>query len=322
MSHWVKKREIMDMKQKILIDTDPGIDDAMAILTALHSPELEVIGLTSVYGNAAVKATTLNALRLVELDGCGSIPVACGASQPLAAPLEKPGDVVHGTDGMGNASLPLPKGKPEEMPAAQFIAEMVRAHPGEVTLLALGPLTNLALALRLDPGIARQVRQVVVMGGTARAAGNVSPVAEANIFHDPHAAAAVFGAGWPVVMVGLDVTMQVVMTRAYLEELGRGSSPTAGLLRAILPCYQQFHEKAYGMGGDVFGHDPTAAVYLLAPQLFETHAWPISVGLEGPVKGQTKIVSEGPAATVCVGVDVPGVLALIRARLTGRKGQM
>jgi purine nucleosidase len=303
------------MAQKILIDTDPGIDDAMAILVALHSPELEVVGVTSVFGNAVVEATTLNALRLVELEDHEAIPVARGASQPLAAALEKPGGVVHGADGLGNVSLPLPKGKPLEIPAAQFIVETVRKYPGEVILLALGPLTNLALALRLDPGIARQVRQVVVMGGAARVPGNVSPLAEANIFHDPYAAAVVFGAGLPLVMVGLDVTMQVVMTRAYLEELGSGSSPTAGLLRAILPCYQQFHEETYGMGGDVFGHDPTVAAYLLAPKLFETRIWPISVGLEGPGKGQTKIVQKGPAVAVCMGVDAPAVLALIRERL-------
>jgi len=151
------------MTRKILIDTDPGIDDTMAILFALRSPELEVVGLTTVFGNTDVEYTAQNALRLVELEGNDHIPVAQGAGRPLILPLRSLGKLVHGQDGMGNANLPPPKGRLASQHAAQFIVETVLANPGEITLVPVGPLTNLALALRLDARIAGLVNKVVLM---------------------------------------------------------------------------------------------------------------------------------------------------------------
>jgi uridine nucleosidase len=166
------------MPKKILIDTDPGVDDAMAILLALRSPEVEVIGLTSVFGNTRTEITAQNALRILELEGNGSIPVAQGADRPLVKPLDELGGTrVHGEDGLGNTHLPAPRGTLRPESAAQFIVQSVLANPGEITLVPIGPLTNLGLALRLEPRIAGLVREVVLMGGSAYEGGNVSPVA-------------------------------------------------------------------------------------------------------------------------------------------------
>ena len=210
------------MPEKIIIDTDPGVDDTIAICTALRSPELEVIGLTSVFGNTTGELTAQNALRLVELEGHGDIPVARGSDVPLVFPLEKLGTWVHGADGMGNTNPPPPKGKVVSLTAAEFIIEKVRANPHEVTLVPVGPLTNLALALRLDPGIAELVKEVVIMGGVVANPGNMTPVAEANIYHDPHAADIVMAAGWPLVLVGLDVTHKTVLTADFWAEVFKG----------------------------------------------------------------------------------------------------
>ena len=309
------------MSKKIIIDTDPGIDDAMAILLALRSSELEVIGLTTVFGNARGEVTAQNALRLVSLEGHAHIPVAQGSGVPLVLPLMELGTFVHGEDGMGNTNSPMPVKELLNIPAAQFIVETVLSNPGEITLVPIGPLTNIALALHLEPRIVRMVRQVVMMGGAALTPGNISPVAEANIYHDPHAAAAVFSAGWPVVMVGLDVTTQVVMTPAYLEELYAANNPATNLLRSTLPCYQRFHEAFYGMKGNIHTHDPSAIAYLMDPGLFETRLWPIYVELEGRGIGQTiadprrQWGSDQPLTQVCSGVNADGVLQLIKERL-------
>src|SRR5262245_5631390 len=207
------------MPKKIIIDTDPGVDDSMAILFAFNSPELEIVGLTAIFGNVHTDLGTQNALRLVEFAGHPTVPVAHGADVPLVIPLEYVADFVHGADGMGNTNPPPPQGHPVDKPAAQFIAEMVMAHPGEITLVPVGPLTNLALALALEPRLVDQVAGVVLMGGAATVNGNVTPAAEANIIHDPHAADVVFTAGWPVTMAGLDVTMKTIMTEEFLASL-------------------------------------------------------------------------------------------------------
>lgn len=309
------------MVKKILIDTDPGIDDALAILLALRSPELEVLGLTAVFGNAAVDITAQNALRLVELEGHDDIPVARGCARPLVNPLGELGTYVHGEDGLGNTNPPPPKGQLHPLPAAQFMIEMIKAHPGEITLLALGPLTNLALAVRLAPEIVQQVQHVVIMGGSVETHGNITPVAEANIYNDPHAAAIVFAAGWPLTMVGLDVTTRVIMTPEYLESLYAAHNPATDFLRSINPFYQRFHEQFYGMGGAIHTHDPTAVVYLLDPGLFEVSEAPVYVETVGRCAGQTILDRYGqwgdaPRVRVCLRVQDQAVLDMIHHRLS------
>ena len=304
------------MPQKIIIDTDPGIDDVIAISIALRSPELEVLGLTSVFGNTYGEVTAQNALRLVELEGHDSIPVSRGSDVPLVMPLEDLGTMVHGEDGMGNTNPPSTKGKVINKSAAEFIIETVHANPGEVTLVPIGPLTNIALALRIDPAIVSLTKKVVLMGGVFSRPGNISPTAEANIYHDPHAADIVIRAEWQLVMVGLDVTQQVVMTSKYLGEIYKTNNPVTNMMQRILPFYQKFHRA----GGDIYTHDPSAIAYLLNPDLFQTESVPVFVGTKGYCKGQTiadwhNQWEKRPEVEVCIKVEVAGELDLIKERL-------
>jgi uridine nucleosidase len=279
------------------------------------------MGLTSVFGNTDVEFAAQNALRLVELEGHDHIPVAQGAGRPLVLPNRSLGKLVHGQDGMGNTNPPPPKGRLVPHSAAQLIIETVLANPGEITLVPVGPLTNLALALRLEPRLAGLVKEVVLMGGSAFRGGNASPVAEANIHNDPHAAWIVFNAGWPLTMVGLDVTMQCIMSAEYLNQLGQCGNPATDLIRRILPVYQEFHHKIYGLGGAIHTHDPSAIAFLIDPDLFRTEDLPVYIETEGRCAGQTvpdrrQQWIEGPLAKVCVNVDAPGLQKLYWERLS------
>ena len=330
------------MAQKIIIDTDPGIDDAMAILAALHAPELKVLGLTTVFGNTEVELCSLNALRLVELEGNDHIPVAQGCGQPIVHDIISFSAGVHGKDGFGNTNLPLPHGKLDPRHAAQFIIDTVMANPHEVILAPLGPLTNIAMAYRLEPRIAPLVKEVVLMGGCAFALGNISAVAEANIYHDPHAAEVVFAAPWKVTMVGLDVTTKIVMRPDYFEKLYAAGNPAVELLEKIQPCYQAFHEQIYGLKGAIHTHDPAVIAYLLAPELFRCEEMPVYVVTEGLCLGKTiadkhhhifrstqagkgigeesvAAAVERPATTIPLGVNEDGVLQLLFDLLTAQK---
>jgi inosine-uridine nucleoside N-ribohydrolase len=313
------------MPKKIIIDTDPGIDDAMAILFAYASPELEVVGLTSIFGNVHTRLATQNALRLVEFAGQPHTPVAHGADKPLGIAFDEAPEIVHGADGFGNTHQAPPHGQPIEQSAAQFIVETVMAQPGEITLVPIGPLTNLALALELEPRIAERVAEVVLMGGAATVNGNVNPAAEANIWHDPHAADQVFTAGWPLTMVGLDVTMATVMDEAYLASLR--TSKFGGFIYDISRFYQQFHVLAHGLHG-CYTHDPSAIAYLIDPSLFTTEQGPVRVVSDGIAAGQTLMDrrrewlsqnewSDQPHVNVCVGVDSARLLELYRQRILG-----
>jgi inosine-uridine nucleoside N-ribohydrolase len=311
------------MPKKIIIDTDPGIDDAMAILLALASPELDVIGLTTIFGNVYTPQGTQNALRLVEFAGHPDIPVAHGAELPLLLPLDSVADFVHGDDGFGNVNMPPPRGKPIGISAAQFIVEQVMSQPGEITLAPVGPLTNIALALNLEPRLAENTAGVVLMGGAATVNGNVTPAAEANIIHDPHAADVVFTAGWPVTMVGLDVTMQTTMTNDYLASLK--NSRFGQFIFDITRFYTDFHTRYFQLDG-AHTHDPSAIAYLINPALFSVKSGPVRVITEGMALGQTLLDqrqlwleptpwSNQPAVNVCTGVDSAGVLALFKERI-------
>lgn len=262
--------------QKILIDTDPGIDDAMAIFYALASPELSVVGLTAVFGNVHTDLATDNALRLVEIAGRPDVRVAKGVDGPIAMPYRGPVPFVHGTDGQGDVSLPKPSITAVSSDAPHFIIEKVRSAPGEITLVALGPLTNVALAMLLDPKMSAQLAGIVLMGGNAFCGGNASPAAEANIFNDPEAADIVFGADCPIVMAGLDVTEKIVMTPDDLDQFATFDNARAAHLAAITPYYRRFYLERNGLDG-IFVHDSTTISYLLAPQHFTWVEQPIRV---------------------------------------------
>ncbi|HXZ73429.1 MAG TPA: nucleoside hydrolase [Streptosporangiaceae bacterium] len=203
--------------RKILLDCDPGIDDALAIVFACGHPGLELCGVTTVAGNVGLARTTANALSVLDFTGRPDVPVAAGSAVPLLRPH---GDArhVHGESGLGGAQLPAPRARPVDVPATDLIIDIVGSSPGEIILAATGPLTNIALAVRRQPELIRQVADFVIMGGSA-ARGNVTPAAEYNIATDPEAAAIVFGAGWRVTMVGLDATLQARADRAVQERL-------------------------------------------------------------------------------------------------------
>jgi inosine-uridine nucleoside N-ribohydrolase len=274
------------MARKIIIDTDPGIDDALAIFYALATPELEVIGLTTVFGNGTTHLSTVNALRLLEIAGRADIPVAHGAERPLGMPFQGGAPYVHGTDAQGNLFLPPPAARPVDMHAAQFIIDQVMAAPGEITLVALAPLTNLALAFLLRPDLPKHIREIVLMGGAAFVPGNITPAAEANIWNDPEAADLVFEADCRTVVIGLDVTEHLFMAGTELEKLATLGNPRADHLAKIVPCYRQFHLKQLGLDG-IHVHDSSTISYLLRPELFRTVEHPIKVEFTGVGRGKT-----------------------------------
>lgn len=316
------------MKHKVIYDTDPGIDDAMALVFQSLHPDIEVLGITSVFGNATIDTTTRNALYLAARFAPG-VPVARGAARPLEGEAPKPLPAIHGDDGLGNIGPRVPEGRsPDARAASRFIVETVRAHPGEVTLVAVGPMTNLALALDEDPAVALLVKQVIVMGGAfgiGGVTGNVTPAAEANMHADARAADRVFGAAWPLVIVGLDVTQSVIMSTEYLARLRDTGGEPGRFVWDVSRHYEAFHRASEKVAG-IYVHDASAVAYLLAPQLFRTRSGPVRVLTEGIAAGHTIQKPEGmpapapdwdtrPSCTVCVGVDADALLELYRHTL-------
>jgi inosine-uridine nucleoside N-ribohydrolase len=274
------------MSEKIIIDTDPGIDDAFAILYASYSPQIELLGLTTVFGNVSVEQTTRNAGYLNTLLQT-PVPVAKGAERPLQKGLLGYAEFVHGDDGLGNTGFQPPATfAPEALSAAEFIVEQVNKYPNEVTLVPIGPLTNIALALELDPTIASKAKSVVLMGGAVQEPGNVSPVAEANIWNDPHAAQKVFAASWHIAMVGLDVTHKVTMNDTHTSLIAKHSPTNGGFLHAIGDFYQKFYQTSRDFPGFAV-HDPCAVVYVTHPEWFMVDNGQVDVLVDGIGVGQT-----------------------------------
>lgn len=309
---------------KVIIDADPGIDDSMAILFALHSDALDVLAITTVLGNAHIEAATTNALRLVELSG-KDVPVARGAAEPLQIDLRPPPDFVHGKNGIGNFDAPTPSRRPVSMGAAELIVETVKQHPRQVTLIAVGRMTNLARALELEPTLPELVREVIIMGGAVGVPGNVSPVTEANIGGDPHAADIVFSAGWPLTMVGLDVTTAVRLTDDRLRRIAERNETAGGFIWAISRFYRSFYEST-GVTGGFYVHDPSAIAFAIDRSLFTTSTARVRVATEGIAIGQTIAASgpradewepwrDVPEAEVCSAVEAERLLDLFETTL-------
>ncbi len=311
--------------RKILIDTDPGIDDAMAIFYALASPELDVVGLTTIFGNSDTETCTVNALRLLEIAGRTDIPVARGALRPLAMEFRGPADFVHGIDGQGDTFLPPPLTKRLATDAARFIVDAVMAAPGEITLVPIGPLTNIALAMLLEPRLADALAGIVLMGGAAFVDGNASPAAEANILNDPEAADIVFGATCPVVMCGLDITERTLMSTELLNSIGEFDNDRARHLHRILPFYMDFYRRNNGLDG-IYIHDSATISYLLAPQHFTIVTHPVRVDCGHSFSRGNTLAARStsdhhtpwigrPPITICTGIDAAAVIALELSRL-------
>lgn len=293
----------------ILLDTDPGIDDTMAIFYAMADPEIELVGMTTIFGNVYTQTATRNALALCELAEY-DCPVAEGAQAPLVQPQYPPADFVHGKEGLGEAILPAPIRTVDPRPAHQFIADTLAARPGEITLVAVGPLTNLALALEHHPEVTKTVKKVVVMGGAVRTAGNINEHAEANIWNDPHAAKVVFSADWPVTLVGLDVTESVRCTPEDFVPMLNNSPRCGALMNEAAAFYFKFHLDTKGFNA-CFLHDPTAIICAQQPELFETIATPITMSMDGERAGKTGEDPSGttPPVTVCVKPHIEAIRA-------------
>lgn len=255
------------MPRKIIIDTDPGQDDAVAILLALASPELEVLGITAVAGNVPLALTEVNALKICELAGRPDMAVYSGAGQPMLRRLVT-AEHVHGKTGLDGPDLPEPKMALAEGHAVDFIIDCLRAHdPGTVTLCPLGPLTNIALALNRAPDIAESVQEIVLMGGGFFEGGNITPSAEFNIYVDPHAAAVVFGSGIPITVMPLDVTHKALTSRESLDAFSALPNQTGPATAALLDFFERFDVEKYDSKGGPL-HDPNVIAYLIRPELY------------------------------------------------------
>lgn len=301
------------MATPILLDCDPGHDDAIALLLALASPELELLGVTAVSGNQTVEKTTANAIRVLDFLGLDDIPVAAGAAAPLVRE-QRVAAHVHGETGLDGPDLPPPQREPVEQHAVDFLAEQIRAREGAVTLVATGPLTNVALLLALHPD-ARPER-IVLMGG-AIGEGNVTPAAEFNIWADPEAAARVFESRIGLAMVGIDVTHEALFTSAHQERL---QGPVGELVRDLLRFYGEFHRTQYGWDGSPI-HDAVAVAHVARPDLLETLHRGVRIDTGSELsRGRTHVDLWGrtgwePNAQVAVDIRADDFLDLLVERL-------
>ena len=317
--------------RKVIFDTDPGVDDAMALYFALAHPGMEIVGITTTFGNVSVEQAAINALYLTAI-AKRDIPVTQGVKTPWVKPGEAPPDFIHGADGLGNLpSRHATTNRIDPRSSAQFIVDMARAHPGEITLVAVGPLGNLAAALKLEPKLPQLLQEVIIMGGTIIEPGNVSPVAEANIWNDPHAADKVFTAGWKLSMVGLDVTHQVIVPVSVIQQIAdqHRHAATDTLLHAV-KFYADFYSGLYPHVAKIhgcFGHDVLAFIYLTNPELFTVKSGRIRVATEGIAQGQTMMNrresiaypqpgwGDAPDTHVCMQVQSEAVMEVFTSTL-------
>jgi purine nucleosidase len=326
--------------RKVIIDTDPGTDDAIAIMLALNSPELDVRALTIVPGNVTTAKGTDNALRMLSLAGRCDIPVAAGARQPLFQKLTT-AEFFHGQNGLGNVELPVGRCVADARFGPDLIIQMVHASPHEITLVPVGPLTNIALAIEKDPSIVPLVKEVVLMGGSL-SGGNVSGAAEANIHNDPEAAQLVFQAGWPVTMVGLDVGNKTLLTRKHLAALAKHPGPVSDFIYKVSEFRIAFSERMGGAGAAMY--DPLAVGVAIDNTLVEAPLLHVDVETKGEfTRGETVANRHGTNelsvlqhfadgdhyviqdyeklkanVKVCTGVDAERFLAMLVGRIQGK----
>lgn len=308
-------------REKIIIDTDPGQDDAVAMLLAFGSPEeIEVLGITAVAGNAPLHLTEVNARKICELARRTDVKVFAGCDRPLFLDLHTAPEV-HGETGLDGPHLPMPTMPLQEQHAVDFIIETLRSHDaGTVTLCPVGPLTNIATALTRAPDIAPRIKQIVLMGGAQTEGGNSSPVAEFNIFVDPHAADIVLRCGAPIVMFPLDVTHQVLTSQRQMARVKAIPGPIGQVTYEMLDFYRRYDEAKYGTDGGPL-HDPCTIAWLLKPELFTGKLCNVAVETASPLTiGQTvvdKYMKTGRPANVhyMMQADADGFFDLLIERL-------
>jgi inosine-uridine nucleoside N-ribohydrolase len=299
------------LAERIILDCDPGHDDAIALLLALASPEVELLGVTTVAGNQTLEKTTANAIRILEFAGRTEIPVAAGADRPL---VREPyvAKYVHGDTGLDGPDLPPAQGSPLDEHAVDFLGR----HAAGATLVAVGPLTNVALMLAQHPDTRRA--RLVLMGGSI-GVGNVTPAAEFNIWADPEAAARVFESGLDVTMIGLDVTHEALMTKADADRL-RATGRTGTLVAELWEFYNRFHSRTYGFDGSPI-HDAVALAHVFRPELVETARRHVAIDCDSELcRGRTVVdlwrrTDNDANADVGVGVDGRAFIELLLERL-------
>ena len=323
-------------QQRVIIDTDPGVDDAMAILLALNSPELKVEAITVVPGNVAASQGLQNALKLVSLAGRCDLTVAGGAQHPLNQKLIT-AQYWHGKNGLANVELPTSKCKADSRFGPDLIIELVHKYPHEITLIPVGPLTNIALAVSKDPSIVPLVKDIVIMGGSITG-GNVNGAAEANIYNDPEAASIVFNAGWMVTMVGSDVGERTIITRKHLAELQALRGPESDFIAKLADFYITRSEKSGYQGAAMY--DPLAVAAVIDPALVTLKDMHVDVETRGEfTRGETVanrmgsdennvlhgdhyeiegVIELKPNARVCLASDAEKFLQLFISRIKGK----
>lgn len=309
------------MAKKVILDVDTGIDDAMALSYAVRSPELEVIGITTCFGNTSVEEATRNTFQVLDYLEA-EIPVAAGADKPLFRDhLKGKATRVHGENGIGDTAHPFPKREPIGQHAADFIVSKVKENPKQVTLILVGSLTNMATAIMKDPEIIHLVKEVIIMGGAVTVPGNVTPAAEANIYTDPEAAEYVFRSGLPITLVGLDVTLKTLLPRKYLEiwraKNTRLSNYMADITEHYMNAYLQFYTDIQGCGL----HDPLAVAVAIDRTFVKTKPVHVQVDIEGTISlGRTvgdlrPKPAQPPNMEVCLEVDADRFLQHFASRV-------
>jgi purine nucleosidase len=268
------------MTERIIIDTDPGVDDAFAFLLALASPEIKLEALTTTQGNVTVEKATRNALAVLELGHAGHIPVAQGSVLPLIQPL-RASAAVHGESGIGNSQLPAPQAKPIKGHAVDYLIERVLAEPNELSIFPIGPLTNIAMAIRKEPRFARAVKKLVIMGGAIQEGGNMTPLAEFNIYVDPHAASIVFHSGIPMTLIPLDVTLKCLLQQQHIDRLIKINSPITRFIKDAMEVYLKASLELGQLGCAL--HDPLTLATIIAPELLTLNEYYVDVDISGGV---------------------------------------
>ncbi|NSX56182.1 nucleoside hydrolase [Parasulfitobacter algicola] len=301
--------------KKLIIDTDPGIDDAIALFFASGAPDIDLLGLTTVFGNVTTDQATRNALYLAEMAEL-DIPVAKGAVKPWILPPFPPVSRIHGDFGMGDVVATTPLKRPIDQTADEYLVHMAQEHKGELTVCALGPLTNIAAAIRRDPWFAQNCAQIVIMGGSVDAGGNITDHAEANIYHDPHAAAEVFASGANITMIGLDVTHKIQFSASDFSNVAWNAPKLGGLLQQMSYHYIKFYQTVGKFDGCSM-HDPTAVLACTHPGLFKMRDTAIDVVCSGNAIGQTiaRPIKGRSIIKAAIYADVPQVKALLHDRL-------
>jgi purine nucleosidase len=293
------------MPTRIILDTDPGVDDALAILLALASPEIQLEALTTTQGNVTLEKATRNALSVLELACAGPIAVARGNLLPLVQPL-RASAAVHGESGIGNSRLPEPQTGPVAQHAVDYLIERALAEPNELSIFPIGPLTNIAMAIRKEPRFTKAVKELVIMGGAVLEHGNVTPQAEFNIYVDPHAAHIVFHSGMPITLIPLDVTHRCLLKQEHVERLMKIDSPISGFIRDAVEVYLEA-SFALGFEGSSL-HDPLTLAAIIAPGLLTFKEYYVDVDISGgPSMGKTfadilNVTKKPPNMKVAMGV--------------------